>query len=53
MLHHREPHQGKLVNLACSLKAAHGPRTTGYTIPIGMFAKVVLVKVYQLVCLKK
>ncbi len=27
MLHHSEPHQGKLVNLACSLKAAHGPRT--------------------------
>ncbi len=26
---------------------------TGYTIPIGMFEKVVLVKVYQLVCLKK
>jgi hypothetical protein len=27
-LHNSELHQGKLVNLACSLKAAHGPRTT-------------------------
>ena len=28
-------------------------RRTGYSIPIGMFEKVVLVIVYQLVCLNK